>query len=394
MEGFVDDMDAREWEYSRVYAQIDLDAIGHNLEEISLRTGPRAKVLAVVKCDGYGHGSVPVARAIEKLDTVGGFATATAEEALELRRADIQKPILILGHTFPYAYEELIRQEVRLTVFREDILGSLEDAARRVGSRALVHVKVDTGMGRIGIQPVEKNVDFLRRIVASEYLELEGIFTHFAKADERELSYTRHQLESFNDFLTLTQEQLGLKIPCRHAANSAGILRMEEAHLDLVRAGIILYGLYPSEEMAGEADWLRPALSLHSHLVYVKEISPGQSISYGGTFTAEKRMRVGTVPVGYGDGYPRSLSGRGYVLIRGKRAPILGRVCMDQFMVDLSDLPEAAEGEPVVLIGRDGQEEITAGELGNLSGRFNYELMCDLSPRVPRVYLRGGHLVR
>lgn len=387
-------MDVREWEYSRVYAQVDLDAIGYNLEEIRRRTGPRAKVLAVVKCDGYGHGSVPVASAIENLDTVGGFATATAEEALELRQANIQKPILILGHTFPYAYEELIRQKVRLTVFREDTLESLEAAARRTGSKALVHVKVDTGMGRIGIQPVEENVDFLKRIAVSEHLELEGIFTHFAKADERELSYTWHQLESFKRFLSLAQEQLGLRIPCCHAANSAGILRMEEAHLDLVRAGIILYGLYPSEEMAEEAEWLRPALSLHSHLVYVKEVSPGQSISYGGMFTAEKRMRVGTVPVGYGDGYPRSLSGKGYVLIRGRRAPILGRVCMDQFMVDLSELPEVTEGEPVVLIGRDGREEITAGELGALSGRFNYELMCDLSPRVPRVYLRGGHLLR
>lgn len=387
-------MDVREWEYSRVYAQIDLDAIGHNLEEISQRTGPRAKVLAVVKCDGYGHGSVPVARAIEKMDMVGGFATATAEEALELRQANVKKPILILGHTFPYAYEDLIRQRVRLTVFREDTLESLEEAARRVGSKALVHVKVDTGMGRIGIQPVEENVDFLRRIVTSEYLQLEGVFTHFARADERELSYTRYQLESFNRFLALAQARLGLRIPCRHAANSAGILRVEEAHLDMVRAGIILYGLHPSEEMAGEADWLRPALSLHSHLVFVKEVSPGQSISYGGTFMAEKRIRVGTVPVGYGDGYPRSLSGRGYVLIRGKRAPILGRVCMDQFMVDLSELPEAAEGEPVVLIGRDGQEEITAGELGTLSGRFNYELMCDISPRVPRVYLQGGRLLR
>lgn len=387
-------MDVREWEYSRVYAQIDLDAIEHNLEHISRQIGAHARVLAVVKCDGYGHGSVPIARAIENMEPVGGFATATAEEAMELRRAGIQKPILILGYTFPYAYEELIRQGVRLTVFREDTLERLETAARRVGEKAFVHVKVDTGMGRIGIQPQEDNLAFLQRIADSEYLELEGIFTHFAKADERDMSYTLEQMERFNRFVTLAQDRLGARIPCCHAANSAGIIRMEEAHLDLVRAGIILYGLYPSEDMAGEADWLRPALSLHSHLVYVKEVSPGQSISYGGTFTADRKMRVGTVPVGYGDGYPRSLSGRGYVLIRGRRAPILGRVCMDQFMVDLSELPQAAEGDPVVLIGRDGQEEITAGELGALSGRFNYELMCDLSPRVPRVYLQGGKLLQ
>lgn len=387
-------MDVREWEYSRVYAQIDLDAIEHNLEHISRQIGARARVLAVVKCDGYGHGSVPIARTIENMEAVGGFATATAEEAMELRRAGIHKPILILGYTFPYAYEELIRQGVRLTVFREDTLERLEEAARRVGEKAFVHVKVDTGMGRIGIPPAEENLAFLQRIADSEYLELEGIFTHFAKADEKDMGYTLEQMERFNRFVTLAQDRLGARIPCRHAANSAGIIRMEEAHLDLVRAGIILYGLYPSEDMAGEARWLRPALSLHSHLVYVKEVSPGQSISYGGTFTADRKMRVGTVPVGYGDGYPRSLSGRGYVLIRGRRAPILGRVCMDQFMVDLSELPQVAEGEPVVLIGRDGQDEITAGELGALSGRFNYELMCDLSPRVPRVYLQGGELLQ
>lgn len=387
-------MDVREWEYSRVYAQIDLDAIGHNLEHISQQIGARARVLAVVKCDGYGHGSVPIARAIENMEAVGGFATATAEEAMELRRAGIHKPILILGYTFPYAYGELIRQGVRLTVFREDTLERLEAAARRVGEKAFVHVKVDTGMGRIGIQPQEENLTFLQRIADSEYLELEGIFTHFAKADEKDMGYTLEQMERFNRFVTLAQDRLGARIPCRHAANSAGIIRMTEAHLDLVRAGIILYGLYPSEDMAGEAKWLRPALSLHSQLVYVKEVSPGQSISYGGTFTADRKMRVGTVPVGYGDGYSRSLSGRGYVLIRGRRAPILGRVCMDQFMVDLSELPQVAEGEPVVLIGRDGQDEITAGELGALSGRFNYELMCDLSPRVPRVYLQGGKLLQ
>lgn len=386
-------MDAREWEYSRVYAQVDLDAIEHNLVQIGRQTRSGAKVLAVVKCDGYGHGSVPIAGAVENMDIVGGFATATAEEALELRQAGIHKPILILGYTFPYAYEGLIRQDVRLTVFRRDTLERLEKAAQYVGKKALVHVKVDTGMGRIGIQPEEENLAFLQRIADSEYLELEGMFTHFAKADERDMGYTLKQVERFNQFMDLVQSRLGIRIPCRHAANSAGIIRMEEAHLDLVRAGIILYGLYPSEDMEGEADWLRPALSLHSHLVYVKEVGPGQSISYGGTFTADHKMRVGTVPVGYGDGYPRSLSGRGAVLIRGKRAPILGRVCMDQFMVDLSEIPQAAEGDPVVLIGRDGQEEITAGELGNLSGRFNYELMCDLSPRVPRIYLRGNRLL-
>ncbi len=384
-------MDSREWEYSRVYAQIDLDAIRANLEQIGRHT-EQTKVLAVVKCDGYGHGSVPIARSIEDMDIVGGYATATAEEALDLRGAGIGKPILILGYTFPYAYEELISRDVRMTVFREDTLAQLETAARRVGKKAFVHVKVDTGMGRVGIRPCEESLDFLRRIVQSDCMELEGIFTHFAKADESDMTYTLEQTDRFNRFVETAEASLGRRIPCRHASNSAGIVRLPQARLDLVRAGIILYGLCPSQEMAGETKWLRPALSLHSHLVYVKEVEPGQSISYGGTFTAAEHMRVGTVPVGYGDGYPRSLSRKGSVLIRGRRVPILGRVCMDQFMVDVTALPTVKEGEPVVLLGRDGQEEITAQELGALSGRFNYELMCDLSPRVPRVYIKNGQL--
>lgn len=386
-------MDCREWEYSRVYAEIDLDAIKNNLEHIQKAIDPHTKILAVVKTDAYGHGSVPVARTIESLPYVGGYAAATAEEALELRQAGIRKPILILGYTFPYAYEELIRQEVRMALFRQDMLEQLEKAAERVGKRAIVHVKVDTGMGRIGIRPTPENLSFMRRIAQSEYLELEGIFTHFARADETETENAYGQLERFTNFICMTEQHLGIKIPYHHASNSAGILQMKEANLDLVRAGIILYGLFPSEEITHKADWLQPALTLHSHLIYVKEVVPGESISYGGTFTAQKKMRVGTVPVGYGDGYPRSLSGRGQVLIRGKRVPILGRICMDQFMVDLTELPDAVEGDPVVLIGKSGQQQITAEELGELSGRFNYELMCDLSPRVPRIYLQDGKLL-
>lgn len=206
-------MDIREWEYSRVYAQIDLDAIRSNLEQIGLQTGSQTKVLAVVKCDGYGHGSVPIAKAIEDMETVGGYATATAEEAMELRLAGIHKPILILGYTFPYAYEELIRQGVRMTVFREDTLGQLEEAAKHVKGKAVVHVKVDTGMGRIGIQPREDSLAFLRRIVSSDYLELEGIFTHFAKADESDLGYTLEQMEQFRQFVTLAEKRLGRRIP-------------------------------------------------------------------------------------------------------------------------------------------------------------------------------------
>ena len=221
-------------------------------------------------------------------------------------------------------------------------------------------------------------------------IEIEGIFTHFAKADMADKTSARQQLSRFQEFIQLIENRLHLDIPLKHCSNSAGILEMPEANMDAVRAGIAMYGLYPSDEVNRNAVSLRPALSLYSHIIYIKTIRGGQSVSYGGTFTACKDTRVATIPLGYGDGYPRSLSGKGYVLIRGKRAPILGRICMDQFMVDVSDIPEAKENDRVTLIGYDGGEQISAEDLEKLSGRFNYEFVCDLGRRIPRIYLRGG----
>ncbi len=371
---------------SRGYIEVDLDAIACNVHSIKSKLAPGTKIMGVIKTDGYGHGSVPIAHMLEQMDFIWGFATATVEEAYELRRAGIKKPVLVLGYTFPYCYEQLAEEEIRPAVFRRDSLKQLQAVAEKTGKKIKIHIKVDTGMNRIGITPDEEGLKFIDALQDCKELEAEGIFTHFARADEMDKSSAEKQLAIFRDFASMSEERLGYSIPFKHCSNSASILEMRQADMDLVRAGIVIYGLYPSDEVSRTAAELKPALSLYSRIVYIKTIHKGDSVSYGGTFTAERQMRVATVPVGYGDGYPRSLSGKGHVLICGKPAPILGRICMDQFMVDVSDIPEAEEGGRVVLLGTDGGTEISAEELGELSGRFNYELVCDFGKRLPRIY--------
>ncbi|MBO5056448.1 MAG: alanine racemase [Lachnospiraceae bacterium] len=385
-------------EYQRVYAKVNLDAVRENMDNMKANIDPETKMIGVIKTDGYGHGAIPIARELEPVDYMFGFAVATAEEAFILRRAGIRKPILILGFTFPYSYKQLIEQEIRITVFRRDTLSELSGAVKELAGegkdvKAKVHVKVDTGMSRIGVRPDEEGLSFVKEALLTEGIEVEGIFTHFARADEMNKEAAYRQLTLFKDFIGRIEKETGYCVPVKHCSNSAGIIELPEANMDVVRAGITLYGLWPSEEVRKDIVALKPALSLYSHIVYVKEIEQGTAVSYGGTFTADKKMRIATIPVGYGDGYPRGLSGRGYVLIHGKKAPVLGRVCMDQFMVDVSHIGEAAEGDLVTMIGKDGNEEITMEQLGNLSGRFNYELACDLGKRIPRVYEKGGKVL-
>lgn len=380
-------------QYRRTYVRIDLDAICSNVEHMKRNLPEQTGIMAVIKADGYGHGAVPIAHVLEPMEEVSGFATATAEEALLLRGGGVKKPILVLGHTFPYAYEELIRENIRLTVFRQDTLPALADAAKRAGKQAFLHLKVDTGMSRIGITSEEEGVSFVKEVQKEEVFYLEGIYTHFAKADETDKTSAEQQFLKFQDVTQGIQKECGCRIPIRHCANSAGIVELPQTSLDMVRAGIILYGLWPSEQINKNIVSLKPALSWYSSIVYCKWIRPGTKISYGGTFCAKKPMRIATIPIGYGDGYPRSLSNIGYVLIRGRRAPILGRICMDQFMVDVTDIPEAAEEDEVILLGGDKTQQITAETLGALSGRFNYELVCNITGRVPRVFYRQGEVV-
>lgn len=376
--------------HSRIQAEIDLDAMTYNLEHIKKNLAPGTQVIAVLKADAYGHGAVPLAKRIQKDPEIWGIAVATVEEGEELRNAGITKPILILGYTYQEDYQKIAALDFRPAVFKLSMAKELSKAAMEAGKTLKIHIKIDTGMTRIGYRDVKKDVPEILEISKLPGLETEGIFTHFARADEADKAPALNQYQKFQKFIK-TLEQNGLHIPMKHCSNSAGIIRMREANLDAVRAGIILYGLYPSQEVEREPVPLKPLMSLRSHIAYIKTVEPGAEISYGGIFTTVRDTRVATIPVGYADGYPRGLSNKGSVLIRGKRAPILGRVCMDQFMVDVTDIPEAEELDQVTLLGKDGEDCITMEELGELSGRFNYEFACCISKRVPRVYLESGN---
>lgn len=381
------------FEYERVYAEIDLDAVKDNVRAMKKHISDKTKIMAVIKTDGYGHGAIPIAGELQKEEAVYGFAVATPEEALDLRRNNVHKPILILGYTFPGKYEELIKNNISMAVFRKDSLMEIAQIAKKIHYKARVHIKVDTGMGRIGVMPNEEGLSFAGEILNTPDLCLEGVFTHFAKADESNKDFTYGQIDAFNGYVNKIEELYGYQIPIKHVSNSAGILDISEANMDLVRAGIILYGLWPSDEVDKEKISLNPALSLYSTVVYLKEIEAGTPVSYGGKFVSDKPMKVATIPVGYGDGYPRSLSGKGYVLIRGQKAPILGRVCMDQFMVDVTHIKEVCMGDKVTLIGNDGKENITVEELGILADKFNYEFVCGLSKRIPRTFVKNKKVI-
>ena len=380
-------------QYARGYVTVDLDAIVSNMHHMKANLAEQTKMMGVIKTDGYGHGAVPIARQLEKLDFVFGYAVATPEEAQLLRRAGMKRPILILGYTFPYCYEKLVEEQIRPAVFRYDALQQLGETAEKLGKSLPIHIKVDTGMNRIGIRPDEAGLAFVKKALETPGIVVEGIFTHFARADEADKTAANQQLDKFKNFCEEIREKLGVRIPIQHCSNSAGIVEMKDANMDMVRAGITLYGLWPSDEVRQDIVELSPALSWYTHISYIKTVEPGNAVSYGGTFTVEKPMRIATIPVGYGDGYPRGLSGKGYVLLNGKKAPILGRVCMEQFMVDVTEIPEAEEGELVTLLGWDGEEHLSMETLGELSGRFNYELACDIGKRMPRVYLQKGEIV-
>ena len=381
-------------EYARGYLEIDLDRIRSNMDNMKANIDKKTKMMGVIKTDGYGHGAVAIAQELEPIEYMYGFAVATAEEAHILRMAGISKPILILGYTFPYSYPMLIGEEIRMTVFREDTLKELSETATGLNKKAKVHIKVDTGMSRIGILPDESGFRFIEKAFHTEGIEVEGIFTHFATSDYADKRYAYEQLDKFRKFCAEAEARFAMEFEVKHCSNSAGILEMRQANMDVVRAGITLYGLSPSDEVEKDIVKLEPALSFKSTVVYVKKIPAGTAVSYGRTYIADKERTIATIPLGYGDGYPRGLSNKGYVLIHGKKAPILGRVCMDQFMVDVTDIPETKENDEVTLIGTDGNETITMEDLGELSGRFNYELACNLGKRVPRVYKKNGEVIK
>lgn len=373
--------------YDSTRVKIDLDAISANFDAIAAKT--KVPVMAVIKADAYGHGAIQVAQLLQ--DRAAFFGVSSMLEATELRRAGLTNPILILGHTPVKAFGTAIREGIRPTIFRLEDAQALSRAAVEAGIPAPFHFAVDTGMSRIGFPATAESADVCAEIAKLPGLVPEGIFSHFATADCADLSRSRQQAGQFDSFCDLLKAR-GVHIPIRHLNNSAGLMNFD-THYEMVRAGIVTYGMYPSEEVSPELLTLKPALQFLSKVTFVKTLPAGREISYGGTFVTTKDTRVATVPVGYADGYRRSLSGKFHCLIHGKKAPILGRICMDQMMVDVTEIPETQPGDRVTLVGTDGEETITMEQIAAAADSFNYEFVCGISRRVPRIYVSGGEKV-
>ena len=372
--------------HRRVCATIDLAALEDNLELLKNKLKQDTQILAVIKADGYGHGAIPMAKVCEAKDFIWGFGVAAIEEALSLRLAGIVRPIILLGFTFPEGYETIVANDITPTIFSYHQAQELSKVASKAQKVANIHIAIETGMNRIGFADESTSIEDIVRICDLSHINVEGIFTHFARADERNLEPTKIQLGRFTKFLKHLIKA-GLDIPLCHCSNSAATIQLPEANMNLVRVGISMYGLYPSIELRDAGLSLTPVMSISSHITYIKTVKTGGAISYGGTYIAPRDMVVATIPVGYADGYARSLSNKGYVLIKGQRAPIIGRVCMDQLMVNISDIDNVKELDEVILLGSSGKERITMEDLSELSGRFNYEFACGISKRVPRIYI-------
>ena len=374
---------------SRVYAEINLDAMCSNVSQALERMKP-AKLMAIIKTDAYGHGAVRSAKALDERG-VYAFGVATPGEALELRRAEIKNPILILGYVFEEYFDRMIENDIDLALFDLNTAKLLNSHAEKLGKKARVHIKADTGMGRIGFQPCDESAEIIKEIAALNNIEIDGMFTHFACADSKDKASVNRQIERFTNFVAKVKSE-GVSLPIVHCYNSASIVDFDKPLFDMVRCGIITYGLEPSDEVSKTNIKLQKVMSIKSHVAYVKKVGAGFTVSYGSTYVTDKETEIATIPVGYGDGYPRTLSNKGTVLIGGHFAKIIGRVCMDQFMVDVTGLG-VSRGDEVILMGSDGENSITAEEIGALSGRFNYELVCDINKRVPRVYIKNGEII-
>lgn len=378
--------------YNRVYAQINLDAIKENIANTKKILNNDTKIMAIIKADGYGHGSVQVAECLAK-NGVDAFGVAIIEEGVVLRKRGITNPILILGYTSDYQYAELIQYELTQTVFKYSMAEAISEMAVALNKTAKIHIKIDTGMSRIGFPDNEESIETIKKIIKLPNLCVEGIFTHYARADERDKRYANKQFQRFDHFVNRLEKE-GIHITVKHMANSAGIMDFDNNRYDMVRSGISTYGLYPSDEVNFANLKLTPALELKSNVIFVKTVAEGVGVSYNSTFVTTKRTKIATIPVGYADGYPRALSSKGRVLIRGQYAPIIGRICMDQFMVDVTDIEGIMEGDIVTLVGHDGEGFISAEEVADTAGSFNYEFVCGISRRVPRVYIENNEITK
>ena len=367
------------------WAEINLAAIAHNVRELKRVAAPGAQFMAVVKADAYGHGAVQTARIALDNGTVM-LAVSRVSEGIVLREAGIECPVLVLGYVSPGEIALSLQNNLTHTVFNRRQAEILSDIARQTGSSAKVHVKIETGMGRLGFEACNDVVNEVIAVARLDHLELEGIFTHFAMSDTADKDYTRKQLARFQDVLHELR-RTGVEIPLKHAANSAAIIDMPNTHLNIVRAGIAMYGLYPSEEVDKSRVALRPAMSFKTQVGHIKRVPAGYRVSYGCTYVTKEPTLIATIPVGYADGYSRLLSSRSEVLIHGQRAPVVGRVCMDQCMIDIGHIDDPAVGDEVVLWGRQGEAILPVEDIAAKMGTINYELVCMVNVRVPRVYI-------
>jgi len=377
--------------YRETWAEVSLDAIAHNVRTIKATLRRSCRLMAVVKADGYGHGAVQVARAALEAGA-DWLGVAILDEALQLRASGIACPILVLGYTPPASVEAAVKHGIAVTVFAENELDAVIACAERLRQHADVHLKADTGMSRLGVTDPQAAVALARKAASSPWVRLQGVFTHFASADSPDETYARKQYRDFLAFIEYL-ERHGIRVPLKHCCNSAACLRFPDMHLDMVRVGIALYGLLPFSDPMPGLPKLLPAMSWKTKIAALKQVPAGQPVSYGCTYRPSRPSRIATIPAGYADGLSRKLSNRGSVMIRGRKAPIVGIVCMDQTMVDVDAIPGVRAGDEVLLFGRSGESVLPAHEVASLLGTIHYEIVCAVGKRVPRVYLRGGTVI-
>lgn len=378
---------------TRIYAQISIDNLLWNLSLMKKRLPKYTLIYAVLKADAYGNGAIYIAKELEKVSYVFGYCIATSDEAIELRKAGIKKPMLVLGYTFPDMIESSVKNDISMTVYNFDIAKSISEIAKKLNKIAKIHIAIDTGMNRIGYNVNEKSVLEIKKISKLSNIEIEGVFTHFSKADEKDKAYTKKQQDLFNKMKEMLKNE-NVKYSYAHSANSAAILDFPEAYTHLVRLGITMYGMWPSSDTRKDDVPLRPVLSLYSSVINIHKIEKGSLVGYGGVFESTGPVTVATISAGYADGVPRSISNKGYVLIHGKKAKILGRICMDQMMVDITDISDVKLNDKVTLIGTDHDLTITMEDLSDISGRLNYEISCNLSSRrVAHIYIKNNEVI-
>ncbi|MBK5251764.1 MAG: alanine racemase [Peptostreptococcaceae bacterium] len=373
------------------WVEIDLDAFEENFRKIKALVRPGTMVTGVIKADAYGHGAVEIGKVL--LDQgVDRFAVATLSEAVQLRKVFKSVPILILGYTPTYGADELIENEIIQTMYNVDEARIFSARAEKLGKTLKVHIKIDSGMSRLGFQATEDSVDKIMEISKLPYIEIEGMFTHFAVADEIDKAYTYGQYEKYK-FMVDALKARGLEIPVKHVSNSAAIMDLPEMNLDMVRAGIILYGLYPSNEVIKDRIDLKQVMSLKAEISHVKELEAGRGVSYGLKYVTPGLRKIATIPIGYADGFTRMLSGKAEVLVKGKKVPVVGRICMDQCLIDVTGI-DVKIGDEVVLFGSDGKNTISIDEVAAKLGTINYEITCMINKRIPREYTRDGKTVK